>query len=285
MMHAEAPPQDFVPQPIPSFGTGLRAFAATIADDHAGGLRFIGRVLWIALPSLFLVPAHYLWRAFGRASPWARVFLRLTARACGMRVRITGTPLRRDVMFVANHLSWIDIPALGGITGTVFVAQDRIRDWPVFGWLARLNDTIFVSRTDRLQVGEQIAALRAALARHPRLALFPEGTTTDGSHLLPFKASLFAALDPPPPSLRIQPVVLDFDAAGRELAWIGVETAPANAWRVFSRKGNFNVTLHFLEAFDPAILSGRKAVSAECRRRIGDKLAETLAIAEPAGAR
>jgi 1-acyl-sn-glycerol-3-phosphate acyltransferase len=272
----EAQPQTFVPQPMPGFGEAMRAFGATISEDRAGGLRFIGRALMIVLPSLVLVPAHYLWRAFGRRSPWARIFLALTARACGMRVHVTGTPLKHHVMFVANHLSWIDIPALGGITGTVFVAQDRIADWPVFGWLARLNDTLFVSRTDRFAIGKQVEALRAAIAHHPKLALFPEGTTTDGTHLLPFKAPLFAAIDPPPPALRIQPVVLDFDAAGRDLAWIGVETAPANAWRVFRRKGNFDVTLHFLEPFDPATLPGRKAVSAECRRRIAEKLSETL---------
>jgi 1-acyl-sn-glycerol-3-phosphate acyltransferase len=275
-MPVDAQPQEFVPQPVPGFIEALRAFAATVSDDPMGGLRFSGRVLWIALPSLFLIPAHHLWRALGLASPWPRLFLRLTARACGMRVNIIGTPMQRDVLFVANHLSWIDIPALGGATGTVFVAQDRIKDWPVFGWLARLNDTVFISRTQRLLVGEQVAALREAIARHPMLALFPEGTTTDGAQLLPFKTPLFAALDAPPPGLRIQPVVLDFDAGGRELSWIGMETAPANAWRVFSRKGNFAVTLHFLDPFDPALLSGRKAISAECRRRIATKLSETL---------
>jgi 1-acyl-sn-glycerol-3-phosphate acyltransferase len=268
----EEPAQAFMPQPIPGFFEGLRKFGMTAAADPVGGLRLIGRATAIVVPALVLVPAHYLWRALGLASPWPRPFLRLVARACGMRVAITGTPLSGNVLFVANHLSWIDIPALGGVTGAVFVAQDRINDWPVFGWLARLNDTIFVSRSDRMQVGSQVAALRAALARHPRLALFPEGTTTDGSHLLPFKAPLFAALDPPPPGLMIQPVVLDFDAAGRDLAWIGVETAPANAWRVFRRKGSFAVTLHFLEPFDPASLPGRKAVSAECRRRIEARL-------------
>ena len=261
---------------IPGFFEGLWAFLRTIAADPAGGLRFCGRALWVIIPSLALVPAHYLWRGLGLPSPWPRLFLALTARACGMRVRTTGTPLRRDVMFIANHLSWIDIPALGGITGTVFVAQDGIKQWPVFGWLARLNDTVFVSRTDRLGVAEQVTALRAAIARHPMLTLFPEGTTTDGSHLLPFKAPLFAALDPPPPGLRIQPVVFDFDARGRELAWIGTETAPENAWRVFSGRGSFNVTLHFLEPFDPSTLPGRKAVSAESRRRIAAKLSEVL---------
>lgn len=272
--------EQFAGPESPGFFEGLRAFARTIAADPAGGLRLFGRALWIAVPSLILIPAHYLWRWLGLPSPWPRLFLALAARACGMKVRTTGTPLKRDVMFVGNHLSWIDIPALGGHTGTVFVAQDGINDWPVFGWLARLNDTVFVSRSDRLGVGEQVAALRAAIARHPMLTLFPEGTTTDGSHLLPFKAPLFAALDPPPPGMRIQPVVLDFDARGRKLAWIGTETAPENAWRVFSGKGSFGVTLHFLEPFDPAALPGRKAVSAECRRRISGKLSEVLGGAD-----
>ena len=261
---------------VPGFFDGLRSFTRTVAADPAGGVHFLGRSLWLVLPSLFLVPAHYLWRALGLPSPWSRLFLALTARACGMKVRTTGVPLKRDVMFVANHLSWIDVPALGGITGTVFVAQDGINQWPVFGWLARLNDTVFISRTDRLAVGEQVTALRTAIARHRMLAMFPEGTTTDGSHLLPFKAPLFAALDPAPPGMRIQPVVFDFDLRGRELAWIGTETAPENAWRVFSSKGNFVVTLHFLDPFDPAALSGRKAVAAECRRRIAAKLSEVI---------
>lgn len=275
-MQADVIPQEFVPQPLPGFGAGLRAFVTTIADDPAGGVRLIGRVLWIAAPSLFLVPAHYLWRALRRPSPWSRHFLAITARACGMRVAIIGTPLADDVFFVGNHLSWIDIPALGGVTGTVFVAQDRIAQWPVFGWLARLNDTVFVSRTDKSQVGAQVMALRTAMARHRRLALFPEGTTTDGNSLLPFKASLFAAIDPPLPGMRVQPVVFDFDAAGKDLAWIGVETAPANAWRVFSRKGSFEVRLRFLDAFDPRDIGGRKAVSAECRKRIAAALSTSL---------
>ena len=155
-----------------------------------------------------------------------------------MKVRFTGSPRDDHVFFVGNHLSWLDVPALGGITGTAFVAQDRIADWPVFGWLSKLNNTVFVSRTDKLAVGEQIETLRHAIARHRMLALFPEGTTTDGRSLLPFKAPLFAALDPPPPDMLIQPIVMDFDDTGKSLAWIGMETAPANGWRVLSPQGD-----------------------------------------------
>lgn len=275
-MPSEALPEEFVPLPVPGVAKGLRAFAATLADDPAGGLRFCGRTLWMVGLAAVFVPLHYLTRALGLTSPWPRHFLRGAGRACGMRVKTAGTPRRGHVFYVGNHLSWIDVPALGGITGTAFVAQDGIADWPVFGWLSRLNNTVFVSRTDKMQVGAQVADLRTAIARHNMLAMFPEGTTTDGRSLLPFKAPLFAALDPPPPGMLIQPVLMDFDAVGKDLSWIGVETAPANAWRVLRRKGSFTCTVRFLEPFDPATVGGRKAVSAECRKRIAAALSASL---------
>lgn len=246
------------------------------AADPVGTLRLIGRGLWLAAVLAVCLPLHGLWRTFRWRSPWGRLFLAFATRACGAEVTVIGKPLRHDVFYVANHLSWIDIPILGGITGTAFVSQDKIREWPIIGWLAQLNHTVFVSRTDRMAVESQIAELRAALAERQPVTIFPEGTTTDGRSLLPFKAPLFEVLLPPPRALMIQPVVLDFDDAGKELAWIGVETARENAWRVFRRSGSFAVRVHFLEPFDPGDHPNRKAISAESRRRIADGLSQTL---------
>jgi 1-acyl-sn-glycerol-3-phosphate acyltransferase len=239
-------------------------------------LRLAFRTVWLAAALAVCLPLHGAWRLFGRPSPWSRLFLKWAARACGARVTVVGTPLRRDVFFVANHLSWIDIPILGGVTGTAFVSQDKIADWPIVGWLAKLNHTVFVSRTDRMAVGGQVAELRAALAEHQPVAIFPEGTTTDGRSLLPFKPPLFAVLLPPPRALVIQPVVLEFDEAGKSLAWIGEETAPQNAWRVFTRAGSFGVRVHFLAPFDPGEHPHRKAISAEARGRIRAELERQL---------
>jgi len=222
------------------------------------------------------LPMHGFWRLVGRPSPWPRRFLRLAARCVGARVRVLGKPLPGDVFFVANHLSWIDITVIGGATGTAFVAQDKIAEWPLIGWLATLNHTVFVSRTARMTVGTQVEELRAALAEHQPVTIFPEGTTTDGRSLLPFKAPLFAVLMPPPRTLWIQPVLLDFDDAGKDLAWIGEETAPENALRVFKRKGSFEVRVHFLEPFDPGDHPHRKAISAEARSRISAALSRSL---------
>ncbi|KPF73322.1 hypothetical protein IP88_09505 [alpha proteobacterium AAP81b] len=249
-------------------------------------MRFVGRTLWITALTLWYVPLHLIAVTLTGKSRWPKYYLRRVTRALGIKVATRGTPLRNDVFFVGNHLSWTDPLALGGVTGTAFIAQDRIRDWPIFGRLCALNHTIFVSRTDKMQVGTQVAEIRAAIADLHMLGLFPEGTTTDGRSLLPFKAPLFAVMVPPPHPTMIQCVLFDFDDAGRDLAWIGIETATQNAWRVLTRKGTYNLTIHFLEPFDPMAVaggqgsgiaaSGRKAVSAECRRRLAGALSESL---------
>lgn len=214
------------------------------------------------------VPVHLLWRLIRLPSPWPRLFLAAVGRIVGARRRVVGRPLRRNVVFVANHLSWIDIPVLAGATGSAFVAKAELRDVPLIGWLCTLNHTIFVRREDRMAVHEQIEAIRAAFAEGWAVTMFPEGTTGDGVTILPFKAALLAALDPAPPGVLIQPVRIDYGAATRELAWIGDEPGQHHARRVLSRPGTFPVTLTFLDPFDPAAFDGRKAIAAEARRRI-----------------
>jgi lyso-ornithine lipid O-acyltransferase len=234
------------------------------------------RIIWIAVPLLFLLPLHLVWHLLKLPSPWAMLFLRIAARALGARVKVHGTPLRRDVFFVANHLSWHDIPILAGITGTAFVAQDGVRDWPIIGWLATLNRTIFVSRTEKQNVAGQVAELREAIAENWSVTLFPEGTTSDGRQLLPFKQSLFATLAPPPKPMLIQPVLLDFGDAGPDIAWLGEETGWESAWRAFTRPGSYDVDVHFLEPFNPAEMADRKVVCALSRARLASALSTSL---------
>ncbi|AHE54476.1 hypothetical protein NX02_13925 [Sphingomonas sanxanigenens DSM 19645 = NX02] len=233
---------------------------------------FAARVATLLFLVILCVALHVLWRLAGQVSPWPRRFLQAVAWVAGARVTIVGAPVTHDVFYVANHLGWIDIPVIAGASGAAFVAQDGIARAPVVGWLASLNNTIFVSRSDRLAVGEQIEALRVAVSVHQPVTIFPEGTTTDGSHLLPFKPALFAVMAPPPRAMLVQPLLLDYGAAGPEIAWIGEEKGDENAIRVLRRHRPYRVTLHFLEPFDPATLPGRKAVAAEARARIQSAL-------------
>jgi 1-acyl-sn-glycerol-3-phosphate acyltransferase len=217
------------------------------------------------------LPLHYLWRLFGVRSPWPRRFLGWVARAAGMRVRIVGVPLERDVLFLANHLSWLDILVLAGASGTAFVAKAEVATTPVVGWLAGLNNTVFVARAERSAVRGQADALRGALASGQPVALFPEGTTDGGPAILPFRASLLAALYPPLPRVKVQPVALDYGAAAQDLAWVGDEAGLANVKKVLARPGTVPVTLYFLAPVDPEA-GDRKALARAARDEIVEAL-------------
>lgn len=238
--------------------------------------RFWRRLLLMVLTAILLIPLHYAWRLFRLGSPWPRLFLGTAARIAGARVQIIGTPLRRDVFYLSNHVSWIDILALGGASGTAFIAKSEIGEAPVVGWLAGMNRTVYVKRENRMDVAEQINQLRDALADNWSITIFPEGTTTDNKSLLPFKTSMLHVLEPPPPGILVQPVMLDYGAGGEELGWIGEEGGANNARRVLARPGSFPLRITFLEPFDPRDYPGRKTIASESRRRIEQALVAAI---------
>lgn len=227
--------------------------------------RLAGLVGWL----LLCLVLHGSRRLFRRRSPWPRRFLAGVARICGVRARFTAPPPRERALIVANHCSWLDIMVIGGATGAAFIAKAELASVPLVGWLCRMNRTLFVDRADRRAIPAQVAATRAALAQGP-VAIFPEGTTSDGATLLPFKPALFQALDPPPPGVIVQPLFLDYGPAAPEIAWTEAteESGIGNALRILGRAGTIPLTVHLLAPFNPAPTGDRKAVSAEVRRRI-----------------
>lgn len=252
------------------------ASGVTTKLTRAESFRFWRRVGLLLLAVLTHVPMHYLWRLLRLPSPWPRWFLGRAARIAGARVATIGIPLRRDVFYISNHLSWIDILALGGASGTAFVAKAEIGEAPVVGWLAGLNRTVYVKRENRMGVAEQINELRDALAENWAITVFPEGTTTDGKSLLPFKTPMLRVLEPPPPGVMVQPVLLDYGDAGEDIGWVGEESGINNARRVLARRRSFPLRISFLEPFDPRDFPGRKAIAAESRRRIEEALVAAL---------
>ena len=241
-----------------------------------GELRIWGRSALLALAMLVLVPLHYLFRLVKYGSPFPMYFLRWAAWVIGARIRIHGVPLKRDVFFMPNHVSWFDIPVLGGITGSAFVSRAEIADMFMLGWMARLNRTVFVKREAKLNVAGQINDLREAVADTWSVVIFPEGTVTDGQSLLPFKTSMLSVLEPPPVGMLVQPVVLDYGAIAEWQAWLDRETGIANARRLFARKGTFTVDVHFLDPFDPREVGGRKAIATRVRGMIEERLVACL---------
>lgn len=234
--------------------------------------RAIARIAGIAGALAVCVPPHALWRLARARSPWPSLFLGMSARAAGVHVVTIGQPMRHRTLFASNHISWLDILALGGVGRAAFVSKAEVRRWGIIGWLAGLNDTVYVEREHRRAVKGQAGALRAALVNGKPVALFPEGTTGDGIALLPFRASLFAAVSPPPQGVRVQPVALDYGDAAADIAWTDAEPAGVNAIRLLNRKGRIPLTIHFLDPLPEDILADRKAVALLAQARIASRL-------------
>jgi len=239
------------------------------------------RVAGILAGLMFCVPLHYLWKLFGRRSIWPQIFLGYAGACCGLRVRAEGAPLKARVLVAANHISWLDILALGGAAPVQFVARGDMRAWPLVGWAAGLNDTIFVARELRGSIKGQADALREALADGRAIVLFPEGTTEGGAALLPFRASLFASLFPPLDEVAVQPVAIDYGAAAGDVLWLGEEGFGANANRILSRPGTIPVTLRFLAPIDPHAAGDRKALAARSQAAVAQGLGASVGGADP----
>ena len=145
-----------------------------------------------------------------------RQWHRLALWFLGIRVHVHGTlDTRRPLMIAANHASWKDILVLGSLADVVFIAKTEVASWPVFGFLARLQKTIFVVREEKRRTGDQVNEIAARMADGEIVVLFPEGTTSDGNRILGIKSSLFgaaaAALPPEDDAVvHVQPVAIAY---------------------------------------------------------------------------
>jgi 1-acyl-sn-glycerol-3-phosphate acyltransferase len=191
---------------------------------------------------------------------------------------------------VANHQSWADIPALGAVADLCFIAKAEVRSWPVFGWLARLQGTVFVARGERGRTGEQADAIAERLSAGDAMVLFAEGTTSDGNGLLPFKTALFGAaqaalLRSKADFVAVQPVSIAYTKAhglplGRYFrplaAWPGDVTLGPHLLG-FLKEGAFDVEISFGEPMSFTRTSDRKTVGRQTEAQVRRLLAESLA--------
>ena len=120
---------------------------------------------------------------------WLHAWCRFACRVLGIRVRTHGS-MPSSGLLVSNHLSYLDIVVLSSIQSCVFVAKRDVAKWPLFGWLAHAAGTIFVDRERRFSSPKTVDAIRDAIANGSVVVIFPEGTSSDGSTVLPFKSAL-----------------------------------------------------------------------------------------------
>lgn len=216
-------------------------------------------------------------------TPWITMGVCRTGLAIlGIGYRREGAPLDGPGLVVANHVSWLDIFALNAGQRIYFVAKEEVSGWPGIGWLARVTGTIFIRR-HRRAAGEQVAQFRKRLIAGHRLLMFPEGTSTDGLRVLPFKPTLFGAVFDPslPEGLRVQPVTLRYEAASgkdpRQYGWWGgMEFAP-HLLGVLAAPRQGRVTVLHHEALSVAAQGDRKTLARACEASVrGSLSAERL---------
>jgi 1-acyl-sn-glycerol-3-phosphate acyltransferase len=125
---------------------------------------------------------------------WLQRSSRRVLRVLAVRIESSG-PCPRDGLLVSNHLSYLDILVLATLTPAVFVSKSEVRHWPVFGWFARMAGTIFLHRTRRTDVVRISEEIGAVLRDGHLVVLFPEGTSSDGRQVLPFRSSLLEPIN------------------------------------------------------------------------------------------
>lgn len=230
------------------------------------GLRLAGLI------TLFLayVPPHLLSKWLLRRSAWPPRFLRHAALIVGVRPIVEGAALEPHSFVIANHTSWLDILILGGWTGTAFVAKAELEKTPLLGWIADQNRTLYIDRAARRDSHGQVRRITEALSHDQPLAIFPEGTTGSGRHLLPFRTTLMEAVAPPPPGVSVRPVTVDYGEHADVVGWHSGERGMANFRRVLGHRGTISVTVRLLHPIPPT--GDRKVMARHARQSIAAAL-------------
>jgi 1-acyl-sn-glycerol-3-phosphate acyltransferase len=126
----------------------------------------------------------------------ASKYYRVLCALLRIRVRVVGNPVRdRAVLFVSNHVSWVDIVVIGSVTPVAFVAKREVASWPLVGITAKMQRTVFVDRGRRHQTGDAVGEIVKRVASGTSVVLFAEGTSSDGNRVLPFRSALLGAIE------------------------------------------------------------------------------------------
>lgn len=203
-----------------------------------------------------------------------------TLKLMGIRLVVTGQPLKGRGAVVANHSSWLDIFVLNASKRIYFVSKDDVARWPGIGWLARATGTVFIQR-NRSKAAEQASVFRQRLSAGHKLLFFPEGTSSDGTRVLPFKSTLFAAFFDPTlkDQLSVQPVSLRYKAPDtqdeRFFGWWGDMEFGNHFLRVLAFGGGGCIRVAYHKPLAVSDFLDRKALAIACEEIVRAEFSST----------
>ena len=232
-------------------------------------LRLSVHVLRGLLTVALLFPFYTTHRQHRAVKLWSSELLRVL----GIRLKADGAPDHvRPLMIVANHVSWLDIFALNAVMPVRFVAKSEIRRWPAIGWLSARTGTLFIERGRRRDAARVGGLVTQAMRSGDVVAVFPEGTTTDGSQVLRFHSSLLQ------PALtagaRVQPVFLRFERADGSLCIEAAYDGDKSLWHTLlqiTAEREIRVRLQFLPLLE-AGAADRRALADAAQAAIVSRL-------------
>lgn len=241
-------------------------------------IRLPFQFITLVLLTLVLLPFQLAGLLF--RSPLQRlvpqIFHRGVCALLGIRINQIGRrSANGPLLILSNHVSWLDIIVITATTPAVFVAKHEVASWPVFGWLAKLQRTVFIERERRHKTGEAAAAMANRLSGGDAVVLFAEGTSSDGNRVLPFRSALVGAVhhtlgnSAHHDSVTVQPLSIAYTGIGGvptgralrdRLAWYGdLELIPHMLGVL--RSGAVDVTVSWGEAVAYDVSADRKAIA------------------------
>ena len=261
------------------------------------------RVISVALAflalTLVLLPFQLIGIAFDlrlqRSIP--HFYHRILCALIGVRIREVGRrSTASPALILSNHVSWLDICVISALAPVVFVAKSEVAGWPVFGWLAKLQRTIFINRQARHQTGAATAEIAGRLLGGDAVVLFAEGTSSDGIRVLPFRSSLVGAVHHALGSsthhthITVQPMSLAYVRFGgvpmgrglrERVAWYGDAELIPHLFHVLS-SGAVDVIVSWGEAVAYDMSADRKAIARDAEKSVRRMTTAVLRAPPPA---
>jgi 1-acyl-sn-glycerol-3-phosphate acyltransferase len=215
-------------------------------------------------------------------------YYRVLCRLLRIRVDMRGVPAQgRPVLYVSNHISWVDILVIGSIAPVAFVAKREVASWPLVGVTARVQRTVFVDRARRHQTGETIAEIVGRLTEGTSVVLFAEGTSSDGNRVLPFRSALLGAtqkISADAGGILIQPMSIGY--SGQHGIPMGRQHRPLVAWygdldflphiKTFIARGAVDAVVSYGAPISAADTGDRKAMTQTLENSVRGLLASAL---------
>ncbi|MBL8628120.1 MAG: 1-acyl-sn-glycerol-3-phosphate acyltransferase [Rhodospirillaceae bacterium] len=245
--------------------------------------RFVFFLLFTVFIVLFISLLRVL---FIGTAPVRRVYYRIMARVLGFELKVKGRQVKdRPMLIVCNHISYLDIVIVGAVVKGAFVARGDMADWPFFGLMAKAGRTVFI---DRKRSSTNVArdAIQNRLDEGSCLIMFPESTSGDGNHMLPFKSALFTVAEKTVKGkpITVQPMSIAYTRLNglpigvgwrAFFAWYGDMTLGPHLWQAL-KMGRTTVEIEFHDPVTAADMGGRKALAAHCHKVTSESFSRLL---------